>query len=78
MEPRNAFTRDVIDYGKVKIYDDDSRRVFFADKPLGRKLQAPGVRCSGEHQWSTDRYPGVRHAYVDKVCTLCHRRIPVV
>lgn len=78
MQPTNCFTRDVMDHAVVETYADRSRRVVFGDIALGRKLQPPGPKCpEGEHTLVTDNYQGVRKVYVDDVCTVCSRRIPV-
>lgn len=80
----NCLTRDIRDYGVVEISGvDNSRRVFFGDRPLGRKIQPPGPKCAdSEHaegmpNMYEDRYVGVRKTYVDRVCTACNRRVMI-
>lgn len=67
----------MLDSSVVVRYADSSQRVFYGTYPLGRKLQTKGHRCSDEHDFYEDRYPGARHEYVDLVCRNCTRRKPV-
>lgn len=72
------FLEDIRENAVVRSYDDGSIRVFHGDIPLGRKLQTPGPRCKGgHHKLVIDTYEGLRHEYVDKVCTKCGRRLMV-
>lgn len=75
MKPKTA--EEMIDNSVVDTFPDGSRRVRFGEFPLGRKVQSKGPRCSGEHDFYLDRYPGIRHRYVDRVCRNCTRRVPV-
>lgn len=75
-----GFIQGVFNRAVVVDYSD-SRRIILrdvpglGDMPLGRKIQAPGPRCRRwRHEWETDTYPGIRHDYVDRVCTACGRR----
>lgn len=76
----DGFIQGIFEKSAVRTYSD-SRRVYLrdvpglGDVPLGRKLQLPGPRCRPwRHAFVEDVYPGVRHEYVDKVCTKCDRR----
>lgn len=84
MRPGNV--EEMLDNCVVHDYGTSNQRVYFGDRPLGRKLQAKGHRCSeGGHDFFIDRYPRVPKAatphipreYVDKVCRNCTRRVPV-
>lgn len=40
--------------------------------PVGGRLPLAGEQCpDDEHEWMIERYPGLRHEYVDKVCIKC-------
>jgi hypothetical protein len=76
--PAEHFFDHVCESAVVEYYADRSKRVVYGNVPLGRKLQTRGPRCPEDsHHFVLDEYEGIRHTYIDKVCTKCTRRIPV-
>lgn len=74
----SQFLDHVTQTSVVRIYEDEGYlRCFNGDRPIGRKMQLDQPRCRRHKKFVLDTYEGLRHDYTDKVCIVCHRRIPI-
>ena len=63
----------------VRYSDEGYLRVWIGDIPFGPRIQTDGPRCRPwRHRWFIDKYERIAgQFYRDKVCEVCHRRIPL-